>query len=396
VRVLYVTNGFPYPLTSGYLRHYFLIRELAAASHEVALFSLAGREVTAGDRAALEAFCDTVAVVPATGGSRTRRRLLALSGSAAVDGPPAALGRAAAARAREWRPDAVLFSGKRTYPALASLPGVPLVTDLCDATSARLRTEVRHGTPTRVPARLVEWAAVRRVERKLVARSSSVLFASARDRDALLGPDEASRAVVVPNGVDTDHWRRAGDRLGRDTIAFTGAMDYGPNADAARFLVDAVLPLVRRDVPGAELLLVGRDPGPGLRAAATSSPGVTLTGTVDDVRPHLERASVFAAPLRVGAGIQNKVLEALAMEVPVVASSLAAGGLRTVEGHEPPLTVADGAEATAAALVAALRRVGTDPSPADAGRRYVAEHFSWRRSGALVIGALDAAVGARR
>lgn len=396
MRVLYVTNGFPYPLTSGYLRHYFLIRELAAASHEVALFSLAGREVTAGDRAALEAFCDTVAVVPATGGSRTRRRLLALSGSAAVDGPAAALGRAAADRAREWRPDAVLFSGKRTYPALASLPGVPLVTDLCDATSARLRTEVRHGSPTRVPARLVEWAAVRRVERKLVARSSSVLFASARDRDALLGPDEASRAVVVPNGVDTDHWRRAGDRLGRDTIAFTGAMDYGPNADAARFLVDAVLPLVRRDVPGAELLLVGRDPGPGLRAAAASSPGVTLTGTVDDVRPHLERASVFAAPLRVGAGIQNKVLEALAMEVPVVASPLAAGGLYTDDGAAPPLVEADGPEATAAALVDALRRAEVDLTPAAEGRRFVAEHFSWRRSGELVGRALEAAVGAGR
>jgi glycosyltransferase involved in cell wall biosynthesis len=173
-------------------------------------------------------------------------------------------------------------------------------------------------------------------------------------------------------------------------------MDYGPNADTALHLLQAVLPRVRAEVPDVRLLLVGRDPGPALREAAARTDGVTLTGTVPDVRPFLEEVSVFAAPLRVGAGIQNKVLEALAMEVPVVASSLAAGGLRTPEGDAPPLVEADGPEATAAELVAALRRADTDPTPAAAGRRFVADHFSWRRSGRLVAEALEAAVGAGR
>jgi polysaccharide biosynthesis protein PslH len=396
VRIVYVTNGFPYPLTSGYLRHYFLIRHLSAASHDVALFSLSDRPVPPEDRAALEASCTSVTVVRTDSGSRLRRRLATVLPSLTVDGPAAALGRAAAELAERWPADAVLFSGKRTYPALPPLAGLPLVTDLCDATSSRLRIGLRHDPPAKVPAHLVEWASVRRVERALVARSSRLLFASARDRDLVLSPGDEARAVVVPNGVDLGYWRRSTDRLGRATIVFTGAMDYGPNADAALHLVQAVLPRVRASVPDARLLVVGRDPGPALREAAARAPGVTLTRTVPDLRPWLEEASVFAAPLRVGAGIQNKVLEALAMEVPVVASPLAAGGLHTDDGEAPPLVEADGPEPTAAALVEALRRVEVDRTPAAEGRRFVADHFSWRRSGELVARALEAAVGAGR
>jgi glycosyltransferase involved in cell wall biosynthesis len=396
VRVLYVTNGFPYPLTSGYLRHYFLIRGLASASHDVALFSLSGREVTTEDRAALEEVCSSVTVVRADTGSRLRQRLATVLPSLTVYGPAAALGRAAADLGERWPADAVLFSGKRTFPALPPLAGLPLVTDLCDATSSRLRAGLRHDPPVKVPAHLVEWASVRRVERALVARSASLLFASARDRDLVVSPADAARSVVVPNGVDLGYWHRTNESLGRDTIVFTGAMDYGPNADAALHLVQAVLPRVRGRRPDARVLLVGRGPGPALREAAARAEGVTLTGTVPDVRPALEEAAVFAAPLRVGAGIQNKVLEALAMEVPVVASSLAAGGLHTADGEAPPLVEADGPEATAAALVEALRRADGAAAPAADGRRFVAEHFSWRRSAELVARALEAAVGAGR
>ena len=396
MRILYVTNGFPYPLTSGYLRHFFLIRELAAASHEVALFSLSSREVTAADRAVLEGMCSSVTVVRADTASWVRQRVATVLPSLTMDGPAAALGRAAADLGQRWPADAVLFSGKRTYPALPPLGGLPLVTDLCDATSSRLRSGLRHDPPVKVPAHLVEWASVRRVERALVARSSSVLFASARDRDLVISPIDAARSVVVPNGVDLDHWRRTSERLGRGTIVFTGAMDYGPNADAALHLVQDVLPRVRTSRPDARVLLVGRDPGPALREAAARAGGVTVTGSVPDLRPALEEAAVFAAPLRVGAGIQNKVLEALAMEVPVVASSLAAGGLHTADGEAPPLVEADGPEAIAAALVEALRRADEGATPPPEGRRFVAEHFAWRRSGELVAQALESAVGAGR
>ena len=391
MRLLYITNGFPFPLTSGYLRHYFLLRELSAR-HQVTLLSLAGPEFEPAHAAALEPY--TVRV-EAFGGRRlslpgkVRRRVRTLAVGSA-DGPVAAMRDVAATLVLDGAVDAAVFSGKGTFPVLAALGDLPVVVDLCDATSSRLRGGIRYEEPRRIPAVLLEYASVRQVERKLVLRGDQLLFASARDRDALLG-GPAPRAVVVPNGVDLDAWTRTTPELGRDEVVFTGKMSFPPNEHAAHHLATEVMPLVRETVPTAHLSIVGRDPTPRLRRIE-GAPGVTVTGFVPDVRPYLERASVFAAPLHFGAGIQNKVLEAMAMAVPVVASSVAAAGLRTGDGVEPPVTVADDPATTAAAVVERLRAAADGAPPDHAGRRYVEDHFVWRGSAALVERALGAAV----
>jgi glycosyltransferase involved in cell wall biosynthesis len=219
-----------------------------------------------------------------------------------------------------------------------------------------------------------------RVEADMVHRAHHSIFVSARDRDSVVGRADVP-TTIVPNGVDLDFWRRSSRERGRDTIVFTGAMDYRPNIDAALHLAEDILPLVRRSVPEARLMIVGRDPTPRLRAAG-EQPGVEVTGFVDDVRTYLEDATVFAAPLRFGAGIQNKVLEAMAMEVPVVASTLAADGLRTEAGDVPPIVVADDPAKFAEHLVQRLQ--DRDETPDETARRYVESRFVWARSGAML------------
>jgi glycosyltransferase involved in cell wall biosynthesis len=284
----------------------------------------------------------------------------------------------------------MLLSGKRTYPVADALAGLPLVADLCDATSSRLRRQARHAPMARRLPLALEYLEVRRVERALVRRAQHVLFASERDREAIMGrgPEAAgqARATVVPNGVDLDVWHRTAPSLG-SAIVLTGAMDYPPNADAAIQLATEILPIVRRDAPEAEVLVVGRDPTPEVQALA-DHPGVTVTGFVDDVRPYLEQAAVFAAPIRFGAGIQNKVLEAMAMEVPVVASPLAADGLRTTGGRTPPIDIASTPAAFAAAILRRYRAASTT-GPDVALRTYVAEEFDWARQAARVSDLLE-------
>jgi glycosyltransferase involved in cell wall biosynthesis len=145
-------------------------------------------------------------------------------------------------------------------------------------------------------------------------------------------------------------------------------------------------------VPTAHVSIVGRDPTAEVRALG-ARPGVTVTGFVDDVRPYLEGASVFAAPIRYGAGIQNKVLEALAMEVPVVTTPVVADGVRR-GADEPPLVVESEDEALAAAIVRLLRTPEEYGHIAVDGRRYVEQAFSWPRSVAAVENALYRAAGA--
>jgi polysaccharide biosynthesis protein PslH len=403
MRILYVTNDLPWPLTSGYLRHYHFIRALSER-HDIDLLSLVRSGHSPDDVAALGPFVKRIETVPATFGRRSfGARVAARVGAIQAGGDRAAveLGDLGARLHRADPFDVLLLTGKRTYPVLRALSDIPLVVDLCDATSSRIRRQIRRTRPVRLLPLALEYVEMRRVERSLLGRARHVLFASVRDREEIAGsdrrgPDGAERAVI-PNGVDLDFWRRTGRQLG-DTIVLTGAMDYPPNADAAVQLADVILPLVRREIPDARVAIVGRDPSPPVRALA-DRPGVSVTGFVEDMRPYLEGAAVFAAPIRFGAGIQNKVLEAMAMEVPIVASPLAADGLRAEDGQLPPIDVARGADAFAAAvsrhLVAAAEGVGPDARL----RAYAATHFDWGRHAArleeLLIDAARTGAGHR-
>jgi glycosyltransferase involved in cell wall biosynthesis len=157
------------------------------------------------------------------------------------------------------------------------------------------------------------------------------------------------------------------------------------------YLVQAIMPLVRARLRDARVRIVGADPPPSVRRLA-SSPWVTVTGFVDDMRPHLESAAVFACPLRFGAGIQNKVLEAMAMEVPVVTTSIAADGLRVDGSSSPPLMVADDPEAFAGHLVRALERASSGGPPDGAARTFVARNFDWATNASRLEAILAAAL----
>ncbi len=395
MRVLYLTNGFPFPLTSGYLRHYFLIRELAP-DHEITLLSLTGDGFRPEDAEALRPMVERVEVF---GGGRRpsplgkmRRRLRALVGRDEAPGIAAMAARAADLHAE--RPfDVVVLSGKSTQPVLERLPDLPIAADLCDATSSRLAGAMTYAPAARRPALWLGLRAMRAIEAGIVERAAHVMFASERDRRLILGSAAEPASSVVPNGVDLGFWRRSAPTLGQDRIVFTGAMHYPPNVDAALVLIEQVLPLVRERVPDARLDIVGRDPAASLLALA-GRPGVRVTGFVPDVRPYLEDASVFAAPLRFGAGIQNKLLEALAMELPVVASTLAIDGLRVGEAA-PPAAVADDPALMADRIVETLVTVRHDATPNAAGRAYVESSFRWEASGSRLDEILRSVAGAR-
>ena len=379
MRILYVTNGFPYPLTSGYLRHYFLIKELAR-SHNITLLSVVGANFAAEHAAALRPFTEQVltfaAAERASVVGRTRRRLQLLTG-----GLPAVSRMCETVRqlVRAEAFDVVLLSGKQTFPVFASLAHLPVIADLCDATSLGILGRMRVANPVWLPLLLLDYAGMRRVERRLMRNAAHLLFATRRDREALLG-SSAGRATIVPNGIDLEFWRRSSKARGANTVIFTGAMDYAPNVDAALYLVDEVLPEIRRAVPDVKALIVGRDPTARLISAG-KQPGVTVTGAVEDIRPFLESATVFAAPLRFGAGVQNKILEAMAMSVPVVASPLAAAGLRPESGERPPLQVAHNRQEFAELIRRELSRQADRPAPDATGRQFVQQHYGWASSG---------------
>ena len=387
LRILLITSDWPL-LTTGRLRQVHLLRGLGRR-HRVRLVSLADPGPGAADLPSLEGTSEVIAVPGSArlaGGRRAWRWFGRMRASA--DREIVALA-AAARRAAEHEPvDVMLVAGRELGPVLTQLPRVPLVLDLCDARSIRLRGEVSVAPAAARPLLLLRYLAERRYERALLARAGHVIVASERDREAL--GSAFTPISVVGNGVDIEFWSRDSPALGT-AVLFSGAMDYAPNVDAAIHLATVVMPLVQARRPTAHLIIVGRDPTPAVRAL-TSHPGVTVTGTVEDVRPFLERAGVFCAPLRFAAGIQNKLLEAMAMSIPVVTTPIAAAGLSSSHAAEPPIRVADGPAALAAAVLAALERRDADPEPDTLAREYVRAGFSWSRATGLLEEILLAAV----
>ena len=393
MRILYVTESFPYPLTSGVLRHYHLIRELAVR-HRITLLSLVPTGWSRDNAQAMAGTTELLETFPASiGGSRLNKAAARLAGF--VGGEPAA--RRLADRARKLHDQepfaGVILTGKRTFPVAGALGGTPLVADLCDATSARLAGAVRFAPAGRLPALLTEYAATRVAERHLIGAADELVFVSERDRRLLMGHHPGARETVVPNGVDTAYWRRTSSTLGRDEVLFTGAMDYPPNVDAALFLIRKVMPIVRQRRPAARLSIVGRDPVAALRREASSV--VRVTGTVPDMRPYLGSAAVFAAPLRFGVGMQNKIVEAMAMEVPVVTTPLVADGVRS-SGTSAPIAVARTAQEVAACIVDFLDRAAGGSPPDTDARAYVEDHFRWPISAAAVEAIVERAAQRRR
>jgi len=380
MRILYLTNGFPYPLTSGRLRQFHFIRELSQR-HSVTLVSVVGESCSEGDVAAMEPWTERVVTVvsPAKDGDlreKTANRLsLLFTGSSPV---LRVLHSRLKSLLREQQFDAVILS-VATLPALEGLTLPPLIADVCDSATLHLRGRLRCTPLIRQPMLRLAIRMAQKFTTRVAQRADHLLFASRRDLEAAVG-GSFKRADVVPNGVDLEYWNRTSGALGQNTIVFTGGMRYAPNTDAALQLIHHVLPRVRQSVPDARLLIVGHSPPPALVEAGASTPGVEVTGFVDDVRPYLEQSTVFAAPLRFGAGIQNKLLEAMAMEVPVITSQLAADGLLPDGEALPPVEVAESADEFAAAIVRRLAARAGDPAPDAAGRQFVEEHFHWEGS----------------
>ena len=224
------------------------------------------------------------------------------------------------------------------------------------------------------------------VELERCRNAQGVLVTSEREALVLkpLLPD--SVIAVVPNGVDTEAFQRVSqEQQFSDRIVFTGSMDYYPNVDAVLYFARECWPLIRLKVPTATWQIVGRNPLPAVQNLA-QLPGISVTGSVPDVKPYLADATVAIAPLLIGSGTRLKILEALAMGKAMVSTSLGCEGLPVVSGKH--LIVADQPELFAQAIVDLLQNTEQRMSLGRAGRE-LAETYSWQHSGDVVVRALE-------
>ena len=234
-------------------------------------------------------------------------------------------------------------------------------------------TEVE-GVQWRRPLLELEWRKLRRAEAEACAQAQMTIAVSDQDRDLFRQHAPAARVVTIPTGVDTQYFVPDPDRERPNRLVFTGSMDWYPNEDAMLHFIDAILPRIRQSRPDVEVVVVGRNPTSRLRARAAAA-AVALTGTVEDVRPHVAEAALSIVPLRVGGGTRLKIFESLAMGKPVVSTSVGAEGLGLESGRH--VLIADTPEDFSRRVVSLLNTPDRRRTLAREGRRLVEQRYGW-------------------
>lgn len=208
--------------------------------------------------------------------------------------------------------------------------------------------------------------------------AGAVLFVSQTDADSFKRLMPFANTTVIENGVDEAYFRPSNQSLPAPDltapeIVFEGSMFFAPNIDAARYFVQRIFPLIRKEIPLAHFTIVGRDPTDAVKALAGD--GVEVTGSVPDVRPYLQRAGVFVCPMRSGAGIKNKILQAWAMGKAIVSTTEGAGSMRTQGGHN--ILIRNSPQDFADAVVDLLRNPIKAAQLGEAGRNTIESHYTW-------------------
>ena len=391
--LLFMAHTSPLPVVTGSrVRSLALIRQLVARGWDVSLFALdTGVPAQPPDVAELRALCAEVRLC--RHGAPTAVRM-ARMGADLLRGRPFQHSMfrfpAAVREAHEWiaagRFDAILAAGHYMLPYVPAGARGRMLLDPQNVETERVATMAAAlwPRPRGVIARLQQ-RPVRRYEERAAAGAGAIVAVSEAD-GAWFERWAPGRVTVVPNGVDCAAIRpREGDGAG-GPVLFVGSLDYGPNVDGARVLLDEIAP--RLTHRGARIALVGSLPPPQLRAAAQAAPvPVQVTGRVEEIAPWFRASRLLAVPLRIGGGTRLKIVEAMAHGLPVVTTSIGCAGLDVV--HERDVLIADDPVAFARCVDRLLADDDLAAALAHRARRTVQERYDWRAIG----DALERALG---
>ncbi|HYJ86792.1 MAG TPA: glycosyltransferase family 4 protein [Pyrinomonadaceae bacterium] len=386
MKLLFVTPFFRVPPDFGSgIRNYQVLDHLTS-SHEVTVITY-GEDETGKTDSWLTARGAKVLRLPyALPWSNGSGRLTALRNLFYY--PPASFQRFspqvlsdAVSRCLEEAPDIdlILFdtalAGQAVLNKKFNRPHVMIVLDIYSVLLRR-EFEVTAWRPHKL-VRLFDWIKTRHYEGRVLGSYENLIAVSGADEVYLTTHFKRARTFVVPNGVDTDKFSRNGQRRDPNTILFVGAFEYAPNVDAFFYFCREILPQVRARRPETRFVAVGRHPTEEMSEYAKANSGISLTGTVDDVRPYYGLTTLAVVPLRVGSGMKLKTLEAFGMGVPVISTSIGCEGLEVENGVH--CAVADTPQAFSEGILDLLSRPDHARELAQRARKLVTERYDWKQ-----------------
>jgi sugar transferase (PEP-CTERM/EpsH1 system associated) len=385
MRILYIT---PYVPSLIRVRPYNLIKYLSRRGHLVTVLSLQSTEQEKRDVEGLRNCChriDTVRLPRQQSILNCFKALPTMTPLQAAYCHSPAMQSLIRKALEEEQFDIVHVEHLRGVHFGTAIAGVPKVYDSVDCISLLFEKALHSATSltSRLIARL-DLGRTRRYEGRLISQYDKVLVTSTQDKEALLkldgrSHDEQNREAkifVLPNGVYLEYFAFANGDRAPETLVFSGKMSYHANVAAVSHMVQEVMPLVWARRPGVKLEIVGKNPPQAIFALAKDD-RVHVTGFVPDLRPYLAQATVSVSPMQYSVGIQNKVLEAMAMGAPVVTTPQTRTAILAREGEH--FLIGESAADFAAQVIRLLNDRELAARIGAAGRQYVEEHHDWNR-----------------
>jgi sugar transferase (PEP-CTERM/EpsH1 system associated) len=392
MKILVVSHRFPYPPTSGAkIRAFHMIRHLSA-NHQVTVASLVRTDAEADDATGIAKHCAAFHMQRVSAPIQALRMVSRVPTSI-----PSSFGYFYSGSLRrrirtllERQPfDLIVAHSSSVSAYVEDVSRVPKIMDFCDMDSQKWLEYARYKHFPSSVAYRVEGSKLER-EEKRIARLFDMCTVATRAEAGTL-ERFATGALVdwFPNGVDSEYFAPSMAPHDPDALVFVGRMDYFPNVECMQRFCAEVLPRVRSVRPRTTLSIVGADPTRDAIALGRL-PGVTVTGTVPDVRPYLHRAALMVAPLNIARGTQNKILEGMATGLPVVTSPVAAGGVDAIDSEH--VLVARTPDEQASAILHVLSVPAERRRLAGSARARILSHHAWDRAMQRLDGIIDRCV----
>lgn len=392
LRLLVLLSRFPYPLERGDKLRAFHQLRILSREHEVLLCALHEEDLKEEWLDEVRPFCKEMRTF------RLNRfgQLMELA-KCAFGSRPYQVGYFFNSNIRkeveqlvaEWKPDAVYCQLLRTAPYVEDIHGIPKVIDFQDAFAKGIERRLETDPWYLRPILRSEKKRLERYEPLVFAQFDAATIISEQDRDQLAFPQKED-VRIVRNGVQMERFAPS-DAPKTEDVLFAGNMGYPPNIEAGLLLANEVMPLIWDSLPNTHLMLAGARPSYQVRQLENDR--ITVTGWVDDMRDCYAKARVFVAPMFIGTGLQNKLLEAMAMRLPCVTTPLANNALGAEPGKE--VLIAGTAEEFAMAIRSLLNDPDRARELADNGHRFICERFSWEAQTGPLLRVLEEIVSDR-
>jgi sugar transferase (PEP-CTERM/EpsH1 system associated) len=390
MNILYLCHRFPYPpRRGGKIRPFNMIRHLSAQGHRVTVASLVRSAAEAEEGRGIAPFCAAYEMARVANPLQALRMVARLptptpSSMGFFHSPDLARRVKALLAQRSW--DLLFVHCSSMAPYVEQVDDVAKVLDFGDMDSRKWLEYAEHKPFPLSLGYLLEGSKMAAAERRLAGRFDVCTATTRAEWETLESYGVGGATDWFPNGVDADYFQPSGAPFDVDAISFVGRMDYYPNQEAMTRFCATAWPLLRQRRPTLKLAIVGADPSPAIRRLGRLR-GVTVTGSVPDVRPYVSASVLMVAPLAIARGTQNKILESMALGVPVVTSRIAAAG---VDAQAPAhFLVADTPEETCAAILRIVEDPGERLRLSVAGRERVRRQHDWTRSMQRLDGIID-------